>query len=128
MFDNYIISDKHFRNFYEKGEPKGFIICARINYYRGIPLSMLHDLKVVIDGVEYTTDVMTFVMDNRKYSFKEINEKSDSNWHFGDELIIEVSKPGGLTPGKKTVEMYLAPRNSYFGVFEAYSRREMTFA
>ena len=128
MFDRFIIHDKGFRNLYEKGKAVGFVINARINYYRGIPLSMIHDVKVIVDGECFTTDDMTFVVRGVRYSFKEMNEISNINWHFGDDLRIEIKKPGGLKPGKKTVEMYLAPRNSYFGVFEAYAKRTMTFA
>ena len=128
MFDRFIINDKSFRNLYEKGERIGFIINARINYYRGIPLSMLDSVKVIIDGETFNTDAMTFVVDGKRYSFAEMNETANINWHFGDDLRIEISKPGGLLPGKKEVEMYLAPRNSYFGIFQAYAKRTMTFA
>jgi hypothetical protein len=128
MFDRFIINDTGFRNLYEKGKPVGFVINARINYYRGIPLSMLHDVKVIIDGEEFGTDVMTFAVDGKRYSFAEMNEISNVNWFFGDDLRIEISKPGGLVPGKKEVEMYMTPRNSYFGIFQAYAKRTMTFA
>ncbi len=128
MFDRFIINDTGFRNLYEKGERIGFVVNARINYYRGIPLSMLEDVKVVVDGEVFTTDAMHFVVRDVRYSFAEMNETSDINWFFGDDLRIEISKPGGLTPGKKEVEMYLTPRNSYFGKFQAYTKRTMTFA
>ncbi len=128
MFDRFIINDNGFRNLYEEGKAIGFVINARINYYRGIPLSMLEDVKVVIEGETFTTDVMTFVLYGKKYSFSEMNEISNVNWFFGDDLRIEIAKQGGLTPGKKVVEMYLTPRNSYFGAFQAYAKRNMTFA
>ena len=128
MFDRFILSDKSFRNLYEKGERVGFIVNARISYYRGIPLSMVHDVKVTVDGETFGTDAMTFVVNGRRYTFKEMNEISNVNWHFGDYMRIEISKPGGLVPGKKSVEMVLTLRNSYFGVFEARTRRTMTFA
>lgn len=128
MFDNYIIQDKGFRNTYEKGERTGFIVKARINYYRGIPLSMLEDVQVAVDGEHFTTDDMTFIVNDIRYTFKEMNTVSNINWFFGDDLTIEIRKPGGLTPGSKEVEMWLTPRNSYFGKFQAYMKRTMTFA
>jgi hypothetical protein len=128
MFDRFVINDTGFRNLYEEGSAVGFVVNARINYYRGIPLSMLDDVKIIIDGETFKTDVMTFDIDNIKYSFAEMNEISNINWFFGDDLRIEISKPGGLQPGKKTVEMYMTPRNSYFGTFQAYAKRTMTFA
>lgn len=128
MFDRFIIHDKGFRNTYEKGKRTGFVINARINYYRGIPLSMLEDICVIVDGEKFLPDQMTFVVGDRKFSFREMNEVSDINWFFGDDLRIEIAKPGGLKPGKKKVEMYLTPRNSYFGKFQAYAEKEMTFA
>ena len=128
MFDRFIIHDKGFRNLYEKGEKIGFVINARINYYRGIPLSMLEDVKVIVDKEVFTTKDMNFVVNDVRYSFEEMNETSNINWFFGDDLRIEIKKPGGLAPGKKEVEMYLTPRNSYFGKFQAYAKRIMTFA
>lgn len=128
MFDCYIIHDKGFRNTYENGKRTGFVINARINYYRGIPLSMIHDISIIVDGEKFTLDQMTFEWAGRQYTFQEMNEVSDTNWSFGDDLRILVAKPGGLEPGKKTVEMYLTPRNSYFGTFQAYAKKEMTFA
>jgi len=128
MFDRFIIHDKGFRNFYEKGKPMGFRINARINYYRGIPLSMVDDVQVTVDGEKFTTDDMTFIINGIRYSFSEMNEISNINWFFGDDMTIEIHKEGGLRPGKKTVEMCLTPRNSYFGKFPAYAKRIMTFA
>jgi hypothetical protein len=128
MFDRFIIHDKGFRNIYEKGVPVGFVINVRINYYRGIPLSMLDDVKVIVDGETFTTDDMTFVVNGVRYTFKEMNETSNVYWFFGDDLRIEINKPGGLRPGKKVVELYLTPRNSYFGRFQAYAKKTMTFA
>lgn len=128
MFTRYIITENHFRNYYEDGKAVGFILCLRINYYRGIPLSMIHDIAVSVDGECFTTDDMTFAVGEKKYLFEELKKTSSINWPFAEELRLEIKRPGGLMPGKKQVVVTLSPRNSYFGVFPATCERTMTFA
>lgn len=127
MFDNYIINDTHFRNYYENGKARGFILCLRINYYRGIPLSMIHDIQIKVDGESFDTKAMRVVMGEKRYSFQEMEMITDMNWPFGQDLRLEIQKEGGLAPGRRTVEATLTCRNAYFGIFSSTSNRIMTF-
>ena len=51
MFDNYVLSEGTVKNVTDsEGKVTGFSMKTRVNYYRGIPLSMIHDLDVELDG------------------------------------------------------------------------------
>ena len=50
MFDNYVYNENSLKNFQEDGLIKGFEMQTQITYYRGIPLSMVHDVIVEVDG------------------------------------------------------------------------------
>lgn len=127
MFEKYIINDTHFRNYYEKGKARGFILCLRINYYRGIPLSMIHDVNIRVDGEQFTKEDMKVVLNGKRYTFDEMKDIADINWPFGTDLRLEIKKDGGLIPGKKHVEASLTCRNAYFGIFTGNCERTMTF-
>ena len=127
MFEKYIINDTHFRNYYKGGKARGFILCLRIHYYRGIPLSMIHNIKVDIDGEVFGTKDMRVILGGKAYTFEEMKEISDINWPFGQDLRLEIKKEGGLIPGRKTVKAELTCRNAYFGIFTGKCERIMTF-
>ena len=49
MFDGYIFTEGSLANVEVDGEAIGFEMRTRIPYYRGIPLSMVHDVEVEVD-------------------------------------------------------------------------------
>ena len=50
MFDGYIFTESSLANVEVDGETIGFEMRTRIPYYRGVPLSMVHDVEVEVDG------------------------------------------------------------------------------
>ena len=50
MFDGYIFTPGSLADVEVDGDVVGFEMRTRIPYYRGIPLSMVHDVEVEVDG------------------------------------------------------------------------------
>ena len=122
MFEKYLIMVHDFKNVIQNGQTTGFQVNIRINYYRGVYLSQVDTLKLIIDGEEFPVDKMTFSVpehgpnipsNRRTYTFAELAKATTARWFFGDYATLTVSKPGGLKPGLHTVQLGLFIRNSY---------------
>ena len=127
MFEKYMICTRDFGNVSSSGQVTGFQVKIRINYYRGCYLSMIDTLRLVVDGVEYPTDQMTFSLPehgpniesrNKTYTFAELAKATTVRWFFGDAATLTVKKPGGLADGMHTVQLGLFIRNSYLPRFD----------
>lgn len=60
MFDAYVFTEGTCKNVIMDGETKGFQLQTLITYYRGIPCSMIHDIKVSVDGNEIPRENIRF--------------------------------------------------------------------
>ena len=52
MYEKYVLCSDSLKNVVQNGETTGFSLQIRIPYYRCVPLSMVEDLKVIVDGQE----------------------------------------------------------------------------
>ena len=106
MFDNYVLSENGFKNREENGKIVGYEMKTLIPYYRGIPLSMIHDIKISVDGQEIDRKDILFTIDN-EYFFTpdEMETVSSFKWEYGKEATVIVKKDGGLSKGKHEVRL-----------------------
>lgn len=106
MFDNFLIRKDSLRNNIDKdGNVVGFQFAARNANYRGVFLSLHNGYFIKVDGEEFKRDVQTFEINGKPpRDFEEIKTAIWEHWDYDDEGIIHVVKPGGLTPGKHTIE------------------------
>ena len=118
MFDNYVLSDGSVRNVKNKdGQTCGFSMLSRVNYYRGIPLTMVHDLSVELDGEAVDKADIRFSVDGEDwFTPAEMETVTTYKWEFGEEATVMVVKDGGLTPGKHTVTLAQTIRTEYIPV------------
>lgn len=113
MFEHKIISGEHIRNVAKDGEITGFEIGLRIPYYRGLALSMVHDIELKVDGESYSTDLMCFTVSTGSFMFAEMETVVNNRWEFGEVATLTVTRPGGLSEGEHDVEVVLHLRISY---------------
>jgi Domain of unknown function (DUF6379) len=122
MYEKHMIMVHDFKNVTQNGQTTGFQINIRINYYRGVYLSQVDTLKLIVDGEEIPHDRMTFTVrqhgpdvasDRRTFTFAELPKTTTVRWYFGDPATLTIAKPGGLKPGSHTVQLGLFIRNSY---------------
>ena len=69
MFDGYIFTFGSLADVEVDGDVVGFEMRTRIPYYRGIPLSMVHDVEMKVDGQAVPHEDIRFSADNGGHWF-----------------------------------------------------------
>ena len=118
MFEKYLIMTREFRNVSAGGRITGFQVKVRIPYYRGVYLSLVDTLQLIVDGEEFPPEKITFGLGNRTFTFPEMAKATDVRWSFGEPATLTVDKPGGLKPGAHTVQLGIFIRTSYIPRFD----------
>jgi hypothetical protein len=117
MFDNYVFIEGSAGNIAENGEVIGFGLQTLITYYRGIPLSMVHDLELVVDGVQVPRDELVISPNGADYfTLAEAETVTTYRWEYGTPLYIRWLHPGGLAPGGHEVTLKEKIRVAYIPV------------
>ncbi|QOX81902.1 hypothetical protein H8R18_00525 [Nanchangia anserum] len=118
MFDGYIYTEGSEKPVWEDDKIVGFDIATRIPYYRGIPLSMVHDVEVVVDGKPVERETIRFSADNGEHWFTldELWTVSSFRWEYADEAIVRVMRPDGLGAGEHDVTLRVSIRVAYIPV------------
>jgi sugar phosphate isomerase/epimerase len=100
--DTACLSNKGYRNRRnEKGDVTGVEIYVRSDYYRGVPLCLVEDVEVKIDGVSYGKDKIGFEIDGEFFSFDQMSTVTAFYWNFGHLATVVIDLPGGLDESKK---------------------------
>ncbi len=117
MFDNYVLTDNSLENVKNDGEITGYKMRTRITYYRGIPLSMVHDIQVEVDGQEVPRESIRFSPDGEIYfTLEEMKTVTSYKWEYGQEGVVYVEQPGGLAPGEHKIKLTQVSRVAYIPV------------
>jgi Domain of unknown function (DUF6379) len=99
MFEQYVICEQGFRNVSEKGQVTGFQLRLRIANWRGLPLSLIEDVRVNVDGVAFPRDAIKVSVGGGSFTLDEMIPRSDVRWQFDEIATVTIRKPGGLAPG-----------------------------
>ncbi len=99
MLEMDCIQQKGFRNVSAGGEITGFQFTIRSLYYRGVWLSQLRPSTVVVDGVTYGPETLTWTICGQSYTHAQMKTLGKVFWNVLDPATITVSAPGGLKPG-----------------------------
>ncbi|CED91248.1 hypothetical protein DRB06_12010 [Actinomyces sp. Z5] len=129
MFDGYIFTENSLANVEEDGKSIGFQMRTRIPYYRGIPLSMVHDVEVEVDGEAVPREDIRFTADDGKHWFTlgEMETVTFFRWEYADEATVRVLHEGGLAPGEHEVLLRVSARVAYIPVpFSGEMKRTVT--
>lgn len=117
MFDSYVFTEGSARNITDNGTTVGFQVETLITYYRGVPLSMVHDLGLTIDGADVPRDELVISPNGEDwFTLDEAETVTTYRWEFGDPLYIRWQHRGGLTPGEHEVTLRLSIRTAYIPV------------
>ncbi|MDG3441192.1 C-glycoside deglycosidase beta subunit domain-containing protein [Nitrospirillum amazonense] len=113
MFDKYMICEDGFGNVVEDGQVVGFTFLARLPYYRGIGLSMVEDIGVIIDGEPVSRQDVRFSVRGRTWTLDEMETEYTERWNFGEKAAVTVLRPDGLAPGRHRLQLSERIRVSY---------------
>lgn len=118
MFDNNVFIENSCKNNLENGSVTGYELQTYITYYRGIPLSMVNDIRVNVDGGDVERDEIRCSVDGGEYWFTldEMKTVIDHKWEYGEPMIVRVNKEGGLEKGSHEVTLTVIVRTAYIPV------------
>lgn len=90
-----------FKNIEENGKIIGYQFQFKAQYYRGITLSIVRDIKVNVDGADAAREDIRFTVNGETFTLEEMRTVIDSDyrWEFGDYATVSVMKEGGLAKG-----------------------------
>ena len=113
MFEQYMIVESDVSNIVENGKTTGFKFGARLPYYRGIPLSLVEDIQVKVDGEEVPGESIKFSAHNNTDTLQEMETEREARWNLGEVAHIIVEKEGGLQKGEHNIFLLLNMRIAY---------------
>lgn len=117
MFDNYCYNANSTKNVERNGVIEGFRLETYITYYRGIPLSMVHEVAVKVDGEEVEKENILFSPNGKDYfTLAEMETCGFYKWEYGQAATVFVKRPGGLSKGEHEITFTLAIRVAYIPV------------
>ena len=118
MFDNNVFIEGSCKNTIENDAVTGYELQTYITYYRGIPLSMVNDIRVTTDGVQEARENILCSVDGGEYWFTldEMETVVSHKWEFGEPMTVKVKKPGGLSSGTHQVKLTVIVRTAYIPV------------
>lgn len=114
MFEPYVICDDGFENVLKDGEIIGFQLKTRIAYYRGVPLSMVDEIELVVDDVPVKREKIRFTVGDETYTLKEMETITCTKWEFGQKATLFVHRPGGLSKGDHKIFLRQTTRVAYY--------------
>ena len=100
MIENHVIQTRGFHNSVdEKGSLIGFQFRMRTKYYRVLWLSQFRPGEVIVDGVTYPRQDITWELYGVTYTSDELERTGNVAWQVTDAITVRVKKPGGLPQG-----------------------------
>ncbi len=117
MFDNNVFIEGSCRNYLENGCVRGFTLSTNITYYRAIPLSMVNDIQVSVDGISCKRSAIRCSTDGEDwFTLDEMNTVTTYKWEYDEPLYIRVLCEGGLTAGAHQVKLTVITRTAYIPI------------
>ena len=118
MFDNYVFTEGSCKNVEKDGEITGFQMQSLISYYRGIPCSMIHDIKVSVDKTEVPRVKIRFSPNQGEdfFTLDELETVTTYKWEYGEQGTIYIEQEGGLGKGEHEVTLSTWVRVAYIPV------------
>jgi hypothetical protein len=113
MFEKYMIVAQEAQNIKKDNKVTGFQFGARLPYYRGLGLSMVEKIEVMIDNTQIDSEKITLTVHENCYKLKEMESEVEDRWEMGEIGIISINNEGGLSVGEHTIELVLTLRISY---------------
>ncbi|MEH7073515.1 C-glycoside deglycosidase beta subunit domain-containing protein [Neobacillus drentensis] len=117
MFDNNVFIENTCKNIVDSGHVIGFELKTNITYYRGIPLSMVNDIGVTVDGEKVAREHIVCSVDEVDwFTLDEMETITSYKWEYGEPLTVRVLNEGGLSKGNHEVALDVVVRTAYIPV------------
>lgn len=113
MLEKDCIQTRGFRNIYQGAAAAGFQLRIRSLYYRGLWLSQIRSMFLIVDGEEYGADQIRWEIGGKAYSMDEMRDEGNVHWDVTKPAILLVKKPEGLASGTHHVKLGFRFSSSY---------------
>ncbi|OOM74085.1 hypothetical protein CLPUN_41460 [Clostridium puniceum] len=104
MFAKHMYNPEGFKNTIVNDEIIGFQFDMRIQYYRGVTLSIIRNIEVEVDGEIYSREDIRFTVNGETFTLEEMRTVIDNRWLFGQFATVTVLKQGGLKSGEHHIK------------------------
>jgi len=112
VFTKFALGEAPVENVVENGEVIGFRFNMREPDYRGMFLSCLMDIKVIVDGEEFPRSAISFTLQSGTYTLENLDTEVFNRWNYIEQGTVLVRKPGGLAKGPHHIEAGILKRSS----------------
>ena len=118
MFAKNMYNSTGFQNTVDDNKIIGFQFNFKIQYYRGITLSILRDILIDIDGDTVERENIRFSIKGETFTLEEMRTVVDYElrWEFGEWATVTVIKEGGLSAGRHHIKASQIIAPSYMPV------------
>ncbi|MDR0878556.1 MAG: DUF6379 domain-containing protein [Treponema sp.] len=113
MYPKQFFNPQGFKNVTESGAIKGFSFDMKIQYYRGITLSIIRNIEVIVDGVQYPRESIRFTVNGETFTLEEMRTVISNRWLFGQYATVTTLVDGGLVKGPHHIKCIQTIAPSY---------------
>ena len=131
MYDKQILSDANARSVWANGKKYGYQFQVTINYYRGLPISCIDQITMVIDGEQVPYEQMYVQHRGYEWPYLDILKDTcptDIYWLFGEPITVLVKNGDGIEQGIHHCKLTLGTRRSYTPTMVSVCEKDVTFA
>lgn len=114
MFEKYIVCEDSLR-VTDASRMHG-VVEVRMPYYRGLGLSMVEAVDLVLDDQQIPADQTTFTVHGATYATDQLGEVVDDRWEMGERAELGFTSPSPVAPGEHIVTVTVRLRISYMPV------------
>ena len=96
-----IYNPEGFKNIEKDGKITGYQFQFKAQYYRGITLSIVHNISVNVDGEDAAREDISLTVNGETFTLDQMLTVIDPDyrWEFGEYATVNVKKEGGLAKG-----------------------------
>ena len=96
-----IFNPDGFKNIVEGDKITGYQFQFKAQYYRGITLSIVHNISVNVDGEDAAREDISMTVNGETFTLDQMLTVVDPDyrWEFGEYATVNVKKEGGLSKG-----------------------------
>jgi hypothetical protein len=113
MYSRQFFNPRGFKNVEENGNVIGFSFDMKIQYYRGCTLSIIRNIEVIIDDVQYPRESIRFTVNEETFTLEEMRTVISNRWRFGQYATVTVVSNSGLAEGKHHIKCIQTIAPSY---------------
>ncbi len=115
MAGRQIYNPDSFKNIEKDGKVIGYQFDFKAQYYRGITLSIIRDIKVNVDGEDVPREDIRLTVNGETFTLEEARTVIDPEyrWEFGEYATVSVLKEGGLAAGSHHISALQVIAPSY---------------